>query len=154
MSLIKKRLVSVSSTNPGWCNSFWGAQATSSCWWATSGLHFFFHMLNSSTLPQGRSQEGGSLEEVTFPSKGMTQKLSLPLVSHWSESSLLTLARFKGSWEIYSLAGKQFDKLILLVSWRLARKLMAEPAISTLSSASHGINAPQMMFSFNYLEGD
>lgn len=27
-------------------------------------------------------------------------------------------------------------------------------AINTLSSASHGINSPQMMFFLNYLEGD
>ena len=83
----------------------------------------------------------------------MTRKLSLQLLSHWPELSHVAPASCKGTWEMFSLSGKQFAKLILQVSWRVARKL-AEPSLSTWNSVSHGMNAHQMIFSLNHLEGD
>lgn len=63
MALTQQKLLS-HLTIQKWCESVWRAQATPSCRLATSGLHFFFYMLNSPPLPQGRAQEGGSLEEA------------------------------------------------------------------------------------------
>lgn len=99
----------------------------------------------------GHRKEEGQRKH-TLASEGMTRKLSLLLISHWPEASHVTPAGCKGSWEMFSLAGKQSSKLTLLVLWRLSRK-RAEPAISTQSDVSYGINAPKM-FSLNRLEGD
>ena len=72
----------------------------------------------------------GVTQKHIFPPKGVTRKLSVPLTSHWAQPSHVAPANCSGSWEMFSLAGKQSGQTSILMLWRLKRKL-AEPAIST-----------------------